>query len=74
MATCAASGPGHGLAERDSVEEVLLADPAALLDQVALHVADHGDRAAEPGGAQPQEVPQQVREARLPGAMAAAAR
>ncbi len=33
--------------------------PAALFGQVALHVADGGDRAAEAGGAQQQEVAQQ---------------
>jgi len=45
-------GAGHGLAERNPVEEVLLGDPAARLHQVALHIADHRDRPAEPERAQ----------------------
>jgi hypothetical protein len=47
---------GHGLAERDAVEEVLAAEPAAAFDQVALHVADGGDGAAEAPGAKAEEV------------------
>ncbi len=58
---------GHGLAERDAVEEVLAVEPAAPLDEVALHVADGGDRSAEAPGAKPEEVAQQRPQARRPG-------
>jgi hypothetical protein len=56
---------GHGLAEGHAVEEVLPGDPAAGLDQVALHVADHRDRPAEPQRAQAQEVPHERPQAGL---------
>src|SRR5262249_29145342 len=46
----------HRLAERDAVDQILLAHPAPVLDQVALHVADGGDRASEPERPQLQEV------------------
>jgi hypothetical protein len=46
---------GHRLTQGDAVEEVRAVDPLAALHQVALHVADGGDRATEPDHAQPQE-------------------
>src|SRR3954467_7763604 len=52
----AARGAGHALAEGDAVEEVLAGQPAAAFDQVALHVADGGDRVAEAPGAQAEDV------------------
>src|SRR5215472_11454008 len=58
-ATCAGGERAwHGLAERDAVDEIGLGQPAPPLDQVPLHVADRGDRPAEPPGAQAEEVPQ----------------
>jgi hypothetical protein len=58
---CAAAAPersGHGLAERDPVEELAFAQPAAAFDQVPLHVPDGGDGSAEPSRAQSQEITQ----------------
>ena len=43
----------HGLAQRHPVQEVLAVQPAAALDQVALHVPNGGDRPAEAPGAKP---------------------
>jgi hypothetical protein len=56
---------GHGLAQSDAVEEVAAIDPAALFDQVALHVSDRGDRPAESDRAQLQEIPQYPAEPHL---------
>jgi hypothetical protein len=39
--------PWHRLAERHAAQEVLPIQPAAPLDQIALHVADCGDRTPE---------------------------
>jgi len=39
---------GHRLTERDAVDQVSLAHPAPLLDEVALRVPDSCDRASEP--------------------------
>ena len=44
--------------QRDAVKEVSLVEPAALLDEVALHVADGCDRTPEADGAQAEEIPQ----------------
>jgi hypothetical protein len=35
------------LSERNAIEKVLTAHPPALLNQIPLHVADSGDRAAK---------------------------
>src|SRR5258705_500867 len=47
---------GHGLAQRAPVEEVFAGKPPTPVDQVALHVPDRGDRAAEPPCTEPEEV------------------
>ena len=62
MAICAASGPGHDLGERQAELVLLVVDPAAALDQVALHVADERDRSAEADGAQLEEIGGQLPE------------
>ncbi len=54
--------PGHRLAQRDAVQEVLPIEPPALLDEVSLHVADRGDRTPEAPRAQAEEVPDHARE------------
>jgi hypothetical protein len=56
---------GHGLTQRHPVEEVAPIDPPAMFDQVALHVADGGDRTPEPGSAQPHEIAQHPNEPHL---------
>jgi hypothetical protein len=60
-------GAGGELGERQAFFVLLLADPPALLDQVAVHVAGQGDRAAEPDGAQGEEVADQRPQPDLPG-------
>ena len=40
-------GPGRELRERQRLHVLVLGEPPAALHQVALHVADEGDRAAE---------------------------
>src|SRR5919204_6876581 len=46
----------HRLRDRQPLLVLLIREAAALLDEVAAHVAGQRDRAAEPGRAQPQEV------------------
>jgi hypothetical protein len=60
-------GAGGELGQGQAFFVVLLADPPALLDQVAVHVAGEGDRAAEPDGAQGEEVADQWPEPDLLG-------
>jgi hypothetical protein len=52
-------GAGGELGEGQAFFVLFLADPAALFDQVAVHVAGEGDRAAESDRAQGQEVADQ---------------
>jgi hypothetical protein len=46
----------HRLAHRETLLELLFAEPASLLDEVSVHVADEGDRAAEARAAELEEV------------------
>ena len=62
MASCAASGPGSELGQREALSVLLGAEPLPLLHQVALHEAHERDRPAESGGPQPDEIPDQVAE------------
>jgi len=48
------------LRKRQPFEVVLLRDPAAILDQVALHVTGERDRAAESERAEAEEVEEQI--------------
>jgi len=50
----------HRLRDREALEVLLLRDPAAPLDQIALHVPGERDRAAEAESAQPQEVARDI--------------
>jgi hypothetical protein len=54
--------PRRELGEREPFDVVALREPAALLDEVALHVADERDRAPEAEGSQAQEVAEQLGE------------
>src|SRR5207249_11929672 len=47
---------GHRLREREPLSVLVVVEPAPLLDQIAVHVADQRDRTAEPVGAELQEV------------------
>src|SRR5262249_30794544 len=53
---------GSELRQRQALDVVLLGDPAALLDEIALHVAGQRDRPAEAERAEPQEVAEEPRE------------
>src|SRR6266850_65530 len=57
---------GHELGERQSLLVIGLRDPLALLHQVAVHIADERDRAAEADGAELRHVldklPERVRQ------------
>ena len=55
-------GAGHDLGERQAELVLLVVDPAAALDQVALHVADKRDRPAEADRTQLQEISGQLPE------------
>jgi hypothetical protein len=59
--------PGHRLADREALLELPLAEPAAPLDKVAVHVAHERNRPAEPGAPQPQEVHDQAAQRPLLG-------
>jgi hypothetical protein len=62
MASCAASGPRRELRERESLLVVLGRDPAASLDEVALHVAAERDEAAKAERAEADEVHEKLAE------------
>jgi hypothetical protein len=47
---------GHRLREREALPVLIVVEPASLLDQVAVHVADKRDRSAEAVGPEAQEV------------------
>jgi hypothetical protein len=47
MASCCASGPGKKVAEIECVEILLLADPAAFIDNFAMHQRDLSRRPAK---------------------------
>src|SRR5207249_1181512 len=55
--------PRRELREGEPLDVVLPRDPAALVDEVALHVADERDRSAEPECAEAEEVAEQLAEA-----------
>src|SRR5205807_9468191 len=61
---------GHGLAQRHAVEEVLALEPVAILHQVALHMADGRDGAAEAPRPQAEEIAEEGSEG-LPVALRA---
>ena len=48
--------PGERLTDRDRLSHLRLADPAAVVDQLALHLADEGDRSAKAEQAEAEEV------------------
>src|SRR5439155_12575453 len=54
--------PRHRLPERNAIEELLAGEPGAPLDEVALHVTDRGDWAAEAPRPQAEEVSDEPRE------------
>src|SRR5207253_10499868 len=54
--------PRCELREGEPLDVVLPRDPAALVDEVALHVADERDRSAEPECAEADEVAEQLAE------------
>ena len=51
---------GERLAHRDGLAHLFLGQPAALGDELALHLTDEGDRAAETEQPEPQEVSNEV--------------
>jgi hypothetical protein len=55
--------PWGELRERQALLEILLGDPAALLDEIPLHVADQRDGSAEAQASEPQEVDEQLSQA-----------
>src|SRR6476619_2025491 len=62
------------LGDREAVAVLLWADPAPLLDEVALHVAGEGERAAKSEGTKAQEVAAEARDGRLVGVLGALTR
>jgi hypothetical protein len=50
------AGPGRELAERDEIGEGGLVEPAKPGDEALAKIADMGDRPAEGGEAEPQEL------------------
>ena len=55
-------GSGRELRQREALAVLLGCEPSALLHQIALHVSDERDRSSKAGGAEPQEVEQQLAE------------
>src|SRR5439155_10298979 len=55
--------PRRELREGEPLDVVLPRDPAALVDEVALHVADERDRSAEAECAEAEEIAEQLTEA-----------
>jgi hypothetical protein len=50
----------HRLPDRQRLAELVLREPAPVLDEIALHVADERDRATEPQAAELEEVAHQA--------------
>src|SRR5205823_7093264 len=59
-------GSGKRLRYREPFEVLLLCDPPASLDEIALHVARQRDRPTEAESAESQEVPREIQNGRLP--------
>jgi hypothetical protein len=53
-------GPGQGLTHGDGLAHLLARQPAALGDELALHLADQRDGAAKPQQTQSQEIAHQI--------------
>jgi len=55
-------GAGSKLCKRETLKVVFFADPAALVDEVLLHVSGKSNRAAESYGSEPQEIANELSE------------